>query len=155
MNVKKLQTNLQDILTINPITKKIINRGYRCELAYKADQEGYVNYALDNKINTEYGDFRKNNLIYQIKSNKCELKLAKRLNIIANTFEDILINYIKFEKANRYVYIIEHEDNLYAITMNEIEFMDFVYKFGTYSHSGNSIRIYKSDSLIWRALQGC
>ena len=155
MNTKKLKTTLQDILTINPITKKIINRGYKCELAYKADQEGYVNYALDNKINTEYGDFRKNNLIYQVKSNKCELKLAKRLNIIANTFEDILANYVKFEKANRYVYIIRYNNEMYAITMNTNEFKSFVEKFGRYSKHSNSIRIHRADSTIWKWVQGC
>jgi hypothetical protein len=152
MNIKKLKINICNIAYINPITNKKINRGYRAEIAYKASQTDYIDYVLDNKINLAFGDYRQHNYIYQVKSCKCEIKLVKSLHIICNTLEDILYNYVKYNKANRYVYIIEYNGSTYAITMNNSEFIEFVKKFGTYSNKRQNIRISKSDKIIYESL---
>lgn len=155
METKKLQFKRSEIASQHPITNVKINNGVKSEIVAIADFTGYIDYRIDNKICTKFGDYRKGNLIYQIKSSKCEIKLPKQLNIQCNSFEDILNNYIKYEKANRYIYVIEHNNETYSIIMNKQEFKEFIEKFGTYEHSHNNIRVYKSDNTIWKWVQGC
>ena len=155
MKIEKLKVNVNTIPYVNPVNGKKLNNGNRKEIAYEAHRTGYVNYQLDNKINTLYGDYRTGNYVYQVKSNKCELKIVKSIGIDCNSFEDVLTTYLKYEKANRYVYIIENDNNSYAIIMNTEEFKEFVEKYGTYSNTRKNIRIYKADSIIYKDLVAC
>lgn len=154
--IEKLQKfNEKNVLKYNPVTLQGFNDGRYKEIIYKANVNNYVDYTLDNKINTKFGDQQNGNYIYQVKSRHCEIKLVKSLNLNCNTFKTILNNYLKYEKANRYVYVIRYDNEMYAITMNTREFKDFVEKFGRYSKHSNSIRIHRADSTIWKWVQGC
>ena len=150
MKLEKLNVTIQEIEKINPITNKIINRGYQAEIAYKATKNGFIDYQLDTKINTQFGDNRKGNYIYQVKAKNCEIKLVKEIKDNATGFEEVLTTYVKYNKANRYVYVVEYDNNTYAITMNETEFVKFVKQFGRYSKKRNNIRIKRSDNIIYQ-----
>ena len=148
MKVERLSVGINEINSINPITNKTINRGYKAEIAYKATKNGYIDYQLDNKINTKFGDNQKGNYIYQVKAYRCEIKLVKSIEEQVNGFEQVLKTYVKYNKANRYVYIVEDNNISYAITMTKTEFIEFVLLFGRYSSKRNNIRIGKSDKTI-------
>lgn len=149
MKVEKMTIAIQEIKSINPITQKKINRGYKAEIAYKATKNGIIDYKLDNTKNTISGDNNKGNYFYQVKAKNCEIKLIKEIKEIAIGLENVLNTYIKNNKANRYVYIVENDNISYAITMNKTEFKEFVLKFGRYSNTRNNIRITKSDKTIF------
>lgn len=149
MKVEKMTTQIAEIAKINPITKRQINRGYQAEIAYKATKNGFIDYKLDNTKNTIAGDNNKGNYFYQVKAKNCEIKLIKEIKEIATGLENVLNAYIKNNKANRYVYIVENDNTSYAITMNKQEFKQFVLKFGRYSNTRNNIRITRSDKTIF------
>lgn len=148
MKLEKIM-NIQEIEKINPITKRTINRGYQAEIAYKATKNGFIDYQLDNKINTKFGDNQKGNYIYQVKAKNCEIKLVKEIKEIATGFENVLKTYINNNKANRYVYVVENNNETYAITMNKKEFEIFTKTFGRYSEKRNNIRIKRADTTIY------
>ena len=68
----------------------------------------------------------------------------------AITFIKLKQRIVKYNKANRYVYVVEYDNNTYAITMNETEFVEFVKQFGRYSEKRNNIRIKRSDNIIYQ-----
>lgn len=150
MKLEKLKVNVKDIATTNPITNKSINRGYRCEIAYKASVTGEFDYKLDNKSYLVGGDQNNGNYRYQVKANRCEIKLVKDIKETAETAEELLDIYTKYNKANRYVYVIEVNDETYAITMNMQEFKEFVTKFFKYSQSAKTLRININDKTIYQ-----
>ena len=149
MKIEKLKIGITEIKSVNPITKRQINRGYKAEIAYKATKNGFVDYKLNNTKNTISGDNSKGNYCYQVKAKNCEIKLIKEIKEVATGFENVLNAYIKNNKANRYVYVVENENTTYAITMNKEEFKNFILKFGRYSQSRNNIRIRRSDKTIF------
>lgn len=149
MKIEKMKIAINEIAKINPITQKNINNGYRAEIADKADKFGYIDYKLDNKINTQFGDYRKGNYITQTKSRLCEISLVKSIKQVIG-FENVLNAYIKNNKANRYNYIITIDSISYRIVMNKKEFQNFVLTFGRYSQTRNNIRITKSDKTIYK-----
>lgn len=149
MKLEKI-TNIQEVKSVNPITNKTINRGYRAEIAYKATKNGFIDYQLDNKINTQFGDNRKGNYIYQVKAFRCEIKLVKSIKENVIGFEEVLTTYVKYNKANRYVYVVEYNNETYAITMTINEFIEFVKMFGRYSNKRNNIRIGTCDNTIYK-----
>ena len=104
MKIEKI-LDLHKIATINPITNKKINNGYRKEICYKAFKTGYIDYKLDNTAYDKDGDLNKKSYIYQVKGCKAEIKLLKQYNNVKG-FENVLNQYIETNKANRYVYII-------------------------------------------------
>lgn len=128
---------------------KNYNNGTLKEIAFNTTKNGIIEIKSDNKINTKFGDNRQGNYIYQVKSKNCELKLVKEIKEIATNFIELLNIYLKYEKANRYVYVIEKDNETYAITMNTKEFKSFVEKFGRYSETRNNIRIKRSDNVIY------
>lgn len=150
MKLEKLKVNVKDIATTNPITNKSINRGYRCEIAYKASVTGEFDYKLDNKSYLVGGDQNNGNYRYQVKANRCEIKLVKDIKETADTAEELLDIYTKYNKANRYVYIVEVNDETYAITMNTQEFKEFVTKFFKYSQSAKTLRVNINDRTIYQ-----
>ena len=91
----------------------------------------------------------KKSYIYQVKGCKAEIKLLKQYNNVKG-FENVLNQYIETNKANRYVYIIEKENDTLAITMNKKEFKNFVRELGTYSETRNNIRLYKNDNIVYK-----
>ena len=148
MKIEKI-LDLHKIATINPITNKKINNGYRKEICYKAFKTGYIDYKLDNTAYDKDGDLNKKSYIYQVKGCKAEIKLLKQYNNVKG-FENVLNQYIETNKANRYVYIIEKENDTLAITMDKKEFKNFVKELGTYSETRNNIRLYKNDNIVYK-----
>ena len=110
----------------------------------------------DNKDYFNFGDYKKGNLIYQVKSMNSELHLLKILiqkyNININNKEQLIDLYIKYNKANRYSYIITYNDKTYAIIMNKKQFKNFAMQFGRYSESKHNIRFFVADSTIYKWL---
>ena len=110
----------------------------------------------DNLNCVDFGDYRKGNLIYQIKAYKSEIKLIKRIikqyNIIINNKEQLIDLYIKYNKANRYSYIITYNNKTYAIIMNKKQFKQFTMQFGRYSKNRNNIRFDIADNTIYKWL---
>lgn len=149
MKVEKLQVGLKDIMETSPLTNKKINRGYRCEIAYKATKNGVVDYKLDNRSNLVGGDNDKGNYHYQVKANRCEIKLVKAIKEVATTFDEIVDIYTKYNKANRYVYVVEIGEKTYAITMNVTEFKSFVKKFFKLQPKDNTLRINIADKTVY------
>ena len=146
---------IEKIYNVNKIREMAIkegknyNNGTLKEIAFNTTKNGIIEIKTDNKINTKFGDNRQGNYIYQVKSKNCELKLVKEIKEIATNFIELLNIYLKYEKANRYVYVIEKDNETYAITMNTKEFKGFVEKFGRYSETRNNIRIKRSDNVIY------
>lgn len=146
---------IEKIFNVNKIREMAIkegknyNNGTLKEIAFNTTKNGIIEIKSDNKINTKFGDNRQGNYIYQVKSRNCELKLVKEIKEIATNFIELLNIYLKYEKANRYVYVIEKDNETYAITMNTKEFKSFVEKFGRYSETRNNIRIKRSDNVIY------
>jgi len=146
---------IEKIYNVNKIREMAIkegknyNNGTLKEIAFNTTKNGIIEIKSDNKINTKFGDNRQGNYIYQVKSKNCELKLVKEIKEIATNLIELLNIYLKYEKANRYVYVIEKDNETYAITMNTKEFKDFVEKFGRYSETRNNIRIKRSDNVIY------
>lgn len=146
---------IEKIYNVNKIREMAIkegknyNNGTLKEIAFNTTKNGIIEIKSDNKINTKFGDNRQGNYIYQVKSKNCELKLVKEIKEIATNFIELLNIYLKYEKANRYVYVIEKDNETYAITMNTKEFKSFVEKFGRYSETRNNIRIKRSDNVIY------
>jgi hypothetical protein len=149
MKVEKMTVSKNDILKINPLNNKKISDGYRGEIADKADALGFIDYKLDTKINTKFGDYRQGNYIKQTKTRRCQISLVKNIPQVVG-FIEVLDMYIKYSKANRYNYIVTIDDISYRIVMNKKEFKEFVIKFGTYSKSRNHIRIWTSDNVIYK-----
>lgn len=149
MKIEQLKIGRNEIATINPLTNKKVSNGYRCEIADKADKFGFIDYKLDNKINTKFGDYRVGNFIRQTKSKNCEISLVKSIKEQVTGFENVLNTYLKYSKANRYNYIVTINNISYRIVMNKQEFKDFVLTFGRYSQSRNNIRITRSDKTIF------
>ena len=146
---------IEKIYNVNKIKEMAIkegknyNNGTLKEIAFNTTKNGIIEIKSDNKINTKFGDNRQGNYIYQVKSKNCELKLVKEIKEIATNFIELLNIYLKYEKANRYVYVIEKDNETYAITMNTKEFKEFVERFGRYSETRNNIRIKRSDNVIY------
>ena len=112
----------------------------------------------DNKDYNNFGDYRKYNLIYQIKSFNGEIAMLKRLekqyNIQITNKMQLIDLYIKYNKANRFVYMFTYNNKTYGIEMNKKQFKEFVVLFGRYSNTRKTIRINKVDNTIakWAGL---
>ena len=110
----------------------------------------------DNLNCMDFGDYRKGNIITQIKSLNSELHLLKKIiikyNIEINNKMQLIDLYIKYNKANRYSYIITYNNKTYAIIMNKKQFKNFTMQFGRYSESRHNIRFFIADSTIYKWL---
>lgn len=149
MKVKKLTIGIKNIPSINPITKKFINRGYKGEIVAKYDKTKELDYKLDTTKNTVAGDINIGNYLYQVKAKNCCIKLIKEINEKASNINELIDIYLKYSKANRYIYVIEYNNETYTITMNKQEFKKFILAFGYYSKVKNQIRVFRSDNVIY------
>ena len=144
MSIFELTNKLQDY-----VNEK--SRGFKMQYAFcDTVAPNKYEHKPDNIVNIKAGDCRKHNYIYQVKAKNCEVKLVKALNMQTNSKQEIIDNYVKYNKANRYAYIVEVDTILYAIVMTKELFKEFLQTFGRYSEKRNNIRIFRADSTIWK-----
>ena len=164
-NIKSTNKNnyMKIIQCINSINEKTLSDGKK--LNNGTYYENIFIYNMDNILITietqvirdnknfyKFGDYRKGNLIYQVKSINSELHIIKMLiekyNIKIENKEQLIDLYIKYNKANRYVYTITYNNSTYAIVMNAKQFKQFAMQFGRYSNSRKNIRFFVAESTI-------
>ena len=96
-------------------------------------------------------EIKKNKIEYQSNINLIK-RIIKQYNIIINNKEQLIDLYIKYNKANRYSYIITYNNKTYAIIMNKKQFKQFAMQFGRYSKNRNNIRFDITDNTIYKWL---
>lgn len=115
--------------------------GGRVKEYYIRNSYGYTKLDLENVPHWIDGDIKINNIPYNIKSYKCELK-AEGL-----TIEEKIENYIASDASQGMIYVVEHNEEIIEIRMNWEETKEFIKTFGRLDR-GN-IRITTCDNKIY------
>lgn len=115
--------------------------GGRVKEYYIRSAYGYKKLDLENIPHWVAGDIKINNIQYNIKSYKCELK-AEGL-----TIAEKIENYIASDASDGMIYVIEHNEEIVEIRMSWKEVREFMQEFARLDR-GN-IRITTCDNKIY------
>ncbi len=129
-------------LEIEPETTLKFNRGRALEFSLRK-ANGYEELELENVPHTQAGDIKINDVEWNVKSYKCELK-AQGQNL-----QEKINNYVQVDASQGLIYIVEINDKLIAIQMDWQEGKKFLETFGVVE-SSNNIRIRTCDKKIYQ-----
>lgn len=145
ITLKKSTTEIEDYTP----NGKVINNGRKAEIAFKYEFTNTIDYSLDNVSYVNGGDFEYNSEIYQVKSNNSEINLLKTIKDYNFSSDEIIEQYLYYNKATKYAYVLTFKNKSYAIIMDKEEFKEFVKEFYKYKENRKSWKIKREDKSIY------
>lgn len=148
MEMITLKKSTEEIADYTP-SGKIINNGRKAEIVFKYEFTNEIDYNLDNVSYVNGGDFEYNSEIYQVKSNNSEINLLKSIKDYNFSSDEIIEQYLYYNKATKYAYVLTFKNKSYAIIMDREEFKEFVKEFYKYNENRKSWKIKREDKSIY------
>lgn len=154
MELKQLKMSTIEVADYTP-NGKTINNGRKAEIVFKYELTNEIDYTLDNVSYVNGGDVVNNSEVYQIKSNNSEINLLKGIKSDNLTKEEVIEQYLYYNKATKFAYIVTFKNKSYAIIMDKSEFKQFVIEFYKYNENRQSWKIKREDKSIysWASLK--